>query len=403
MSTSRRNQLSKSIALAAFILLMPTQEVWAQPREETVLHVVTWGETVSSIAAKYGVAIDDIVSANHLAGADMIFAGQTLVIPGVSNISGTNDTGRHIVQLGETLYRISLKYGVSTHALMAANSLTDADRIYAGQTLIIPQETNGITIENSSEPPISGVHIVKSGETLFSISQRYGISVSALQATNDLLNPSQIFVGQHLLLPGASNVSEPGYTPQQTIVTHIVQPGENLSSIATRYGVSLWVIAQSNNISNTSLIYTGQVLSIPSNSALSSTEISGSETGKSIIVDVSEQRTYVYDNGVMQQAFVVSTGLPGQETRRGRFQIQNKIPVGYAATWDLQMPYWLGFYWAGPLQNGFHALPILSNGIRLWEGLLGSPASYGCVILSDADAQWLYEWANIGTPVTVQD
>jgi lipoprotein-anchoring transpeptidase ErfK/SrfK len=119
------------------------------------------------------------------------------------------------------------------------------------------------------------------------------------------------------------------------------------------------------------------------------------------VVDLSDQRTYVYENGALLWTFVVSTGMPGSETWQGNFQIQNKIPVAYAATWDLQMPWWLGFYWAGSLQNGFHALPILSNGVRLWEGLLGQPASYGCVILSEADAQSLYNWAEIGTPVSV--
>lgn len=392
--------------LTVLIVVASPQKALAQPYKEAIIHVVAWGETVSSIAARYGVAISDIVSTNQLTEADAIFVGQRLVIPVIGSLPAENNWSKvHTVQYGETLYRISLKYGVSVQAIMGANALLDANQICAGQTLIIPQGEVGTSFENGdlSGAGVVSTHIVKSSETLSGISQYYGVSMNALQTANGLFNPSLIFVGQRLVIPGAANASNPGYTPAQVTITHVVQPGENLSTIAAHYGVSMWVIAQSNHINNTSLIYPGQVLSIPSSTALSSLDVPVGEPGRSVIVDVSEQRAYVYENGMLLQVFVVSTGLPGQETRRGSFQIQNKIPVAYAATWDLQMPHWLGFYWSGPLQNGFHALPILSNGVRLWEGLLGSPASYGCVILSDVDARWLYEWASIGMPVTVRD
>ncbi|MFN8422950.1 MAG: L,D-transpeptidase [Anaerolineae bacterium] len=54
------------------------------------------------------------------------------------------------------------------------------------------------------------------------------------------------------------------------------------------------------------------------------------------------------------------------------------------------------------LESGIHALPII-NGTTLWGGLLGSPASYGCVVLETADAATLYNWADIGTPVEIHD
>ncbi len=124
---------------------------------------------------------------------------------------------------------------------------------------------------------------------------------------------------------------------------------------------------------------------------------------KEIIVDISEQRTYIYQNGVLINQFIVSTGEPGRDTAPGHYQVLNKIPVAYASTWDLDMPYWLGIYWAGPLQNGFHALPtVRHNGYTLWDGYLGQRVSFGCIILSLADAKTLYNWADIGTPVTIR-
>jgi lipoprotein-anchoring transpeptidase ErfK/SrfK len=122
-----------------------------------------------------------------------------------------------------------------------------------------------------------------------------------------------------------------------------------------------------------------------------------------IIVDVSEQRMYVYQGGNLLWKWVVSTGEPGRDTAIGQFAVQSKIKNAYASTWNLDMPYWLGIYWSGPMENGIHALPIQrATGYKLWDGYLGQRVSYGCVILSDENAQTLFNWAKIGTPVIIQ-
>jgi lipoprotein-anchoring transpeptidase ErfK/SrfK len=123
---------------------------------------------------------------------------------------------------------------------------------------------------------------------------------------------------------------------------------------------------------------------------------------KRIEVDISEQHFYAYENGVLVYSFVCSTGEPGRDTAPGNYQVLDKIPMAYASTWNLKMPYWLGIYWAGTLENGIHALPILSNGQKLWDGYLGQRVSYGCVILSTEAAKTIYDWAEIGTPVIIR-
>jgi lipoprotein-anchoring transpeptidase ErfK/SrfK len=122
---------------------------------------------------------------------------------------------------------------------------------------------------------------------------------------------------------------------------------------------------------------------------------------KYILVDISEQHMYVYDAGALLYSFVASTGI-GNSTRVGSFQVQTKLPNAYASTWNLWMPSWLGIYYSHGLENGIHALPILSNGATLWDGYLGTPVSYGCVVLGTYEAQILYDWAEIGTPVDIQ-
>lgn len=122
---------------------------------------------------------------------------------------------------------------------------------------------------------------------------------------------------------------------------------------------------------------------------------------KYILVDISEQHMYVYDGDALTYSFVASTGM-NNATRVGTFAVQSKIPNAYGSTWNIWMPSWLGIYWSGGLENGIHALPILPNGATLWEGYLGRPVSYGCVVLGTYEAQVLYDWAEIGTPVEIQ-
>ncbi len=127
----------------------------------------------------------------------------------------------------------------------------------------------------------------------------------------------------------------------------------------------------------------------------------GNGGNKYILVDISEQHMYVYEGDLLVYSFVSSTGM-NNATRVGSFSVLDKIPNAYGATWDIWMPNWLGIYWAGSLENGIHALPLLSNGATLWSGYLGIPISYGCVVLGSYESQLLYDWADVGTPVDIQ-
>ncbi|MGQ9598817.1 MAG: L,D-transpeptidase family protein [Anaerolineae bacterium] len=122
---------------------------------------------------------------------------------------------------------------------------------------------------------------------------------------------------------------------------------------------------------------------------------------KRIEIDISTQRFYAYEEGQLVYEFSTSTGLPGQDTATGRFHVLDKMPMAYSSIWNLKMPYWLGIYYVGNIENGIHALPIRSDGTVMWAGLLGQRASYGCVILSTEAAKIIYEWADIGTPVDI--
>jgi len=110
----------------------------------------------------------------------------------------------HVVQPGENLFRIGLRYGVTVDALVRANALGNANYVWVGQRLIIP-------LGNASDPgsPSSRIHVVRRGENLYRIALKYGLSYHTLAAANGIVNPNHVYVGQRLRIPGGGSSPAP--------------------------------------------------------------------------------------------------------------------------------------------------------------------------------------------------
>jgi len=294
----------------------------------------------------------------------------------------------HVVQRGENLFRIALRYGVTVNALAAANGLSDASRIYAGQRLVIP--TGGSTGAPSSS---SGVHIVRRGENLFRIALRYGMTVQALAVANGIVNSHRVYTGQRLVIPGHGTVPSPPAQPVPSGRTYVVRRGDTLSAIALRYGVSTWALARANSIRNPSFIYVGQVLRIPSGGSPAPPSPSPAPTGgRWIDVNLSVQRLTAYVGSTPVRSTLVSTGLPRTPTPTGRYRIY----VKYVSTlmsgpgyYLPNVPYTMYFYRGYGLHGTY------------WHSNFGHPMSHGCINLPTPEAQWLFNWASVGMLVNI--
>ena len=165
----------------------------------------------------------------------------------------------HKVRKGETLSYLAKKYRVPLSVIMETNSLTKKHFLRIGQRLMIPSQNGSLSQPRLSDSEKKKVtfYTVKKGETLSQIASKFGTTVNQIKKLNGLKNPHHIKKGQRLKIP-ATNAVEEG-----VFVEHKVKRGENLSYLATKYGVSVSAIMEANHLTNKHRIKTGQYLLIP--------------------------------------------------------------------------------------------------------------------------------------------
>ena len=181
------------------------------PLPETTVHIVQRGETLFSIARQYGLTMDAITHANGISDPRRIYAGQRLAIPGGQVDVSVEETAPYVVQAGDALASIARRYNTTWQTLAQVNGLLSPNVIHAGQVIRVP---------TSDVPASEGIfYVVRSDDTLLRIALRYGISPWTLMAVSHIANPTLIYPGQELMVPGEG----PGLLPEPFVFVE-VQP-----------------------------------------------------------------------------------------------------------------------------------------------------------------------------------
>jgi LysM repeat protein len=233
----RLSRLALSVLFAVAMLGAPA--LLRAQDDPPATHTVRVGETLSEIAAAYGVTTAELMALNNITNPNQIRIGQELVLPDSAIRIGrpTIAVPTHTVGAGETLSQIARQYDLSLARLMYLNGISDADAIYVGQILRLPvavataeatpdaAETLAAepspTVEEPTptvaaaatpipdetptpdEEPRPSTHLVRAGETLSEIAQQYGVSLQQLMVINGIQNADAIYSGQQLRIPGA--------------------------------------------------------------------------------------------------------------------------------------------------------------------------------------------------------
>ena len=388
-------------------------------RAAELTHIVQPGETLSKIAQRYDIDLQELKSLNGIANAHVIYPWQELAIPDLSSTADATvsaDPIIHLVRRGEVLGQIAQHYDVTLQAVKTLNGL-ESSIIYPGQKLEIPHGSPAAD-ENSASSDTEATsritHIVQRGEVLGTIADRYGVTIADLMRVNGLVNPHRIDFGQELHIWVSDSAAaalglmpDTAAAPAEDRQEYIVRPGEYLSQIGYKLGISWVALAELNGLTNAHAIYPGMTLIIPSSSDLEAYEDGalnyhnfdenhpGAQVGigRELVVVLNTQMAYAYEDGILQRRALVSTGLPATPTVRGDFAVQRKYRTTTMSGPDyhLENVEWVMYFYSG---YGFHG--------TWWHNNFGQPMSHGCVNMTNADARWFYEFADIGTPVHVR-
>ena len=203
-------------------------------------HTVVSGDTLSSIARRYSITVAELRRLNNLT-TDTLRIGQRLR---VRESSTTPDSNTYIVQIGDTLWSISNRFNIPVVEIRRLNNLT-SDTLRIGQSLILREEGQHT------------IYIVASGDSLWSIANRFNTTVNELISLNNLTT-NVLRVGQQLRIPG-TNTSSPIIGEYDT---YIVVSGDTLWSIANRYNIDINELRRINNLTTDTLTI-GQRLRVP--------------------------------------------------------------------------------------------------------------------------------------------
>ena len=500
-------------------LMVPTTQPTAAPGQ----HRVQPGETLSEIAKRYGVTLEQLMAVNGITAPDSVYSGQLLEITApplateipataaatVTVAPSTDLPDTYTVAPGDTLSVIARRFDLDLDALRAINGIGDADNILVGQTLRLvaesmateatepaaqetltdaaptdaqdadasdeatataPVSTVEPPIERSGNPlgslnrtyqirtgdtlslialrtgvdaeslrrlngfdslnaalgagqqlllPATGDELrprtpareyeVKPGETLSRIAADHDISLGALLQANRIADPNAVYPGQMLLIPSASedaaaNGQRLQIGPARSgYFYYTVQPGDTMSEIAKNLNTTMLAIQAYNNLPNAETVYNGMELKIPYGPPpLNLAQPPSPTSGTRFVVSLSRQQCWVYQGDRILHAWPCSTGAGERRTKPGNYAVQSKILNAKSNIWKLDMPYWLGIYDVGPYENGIHGLPVAwKTGKKIWSGLIGQPATFGCAMLDDEEASTLFRLAFLGMPVHV--
>ena len=229
-------KLIRMLYLATTLFVAPFGMMMAQSTTGHFMHTVTKGQSLYSISNMYNVPIDDIVKMNP-GSEGGIKAGQALKIP---QSNAENQVVFHTIQPGETLYKLSVKHGVSVERICRANPGLSAKNFRIGQVIAIPpqiketspeinaQVTQPVQVQAEQKqeplkPKCRDMHKIKRKETVYSICKMYGITAEELIAANPEIKDKKLKKGKYLCIP----------YPQQTVVKEQETPTPHEDSTLT--------------------------------------------------------------------------------------------------------------------------------------------------------------------------
>lgn len=212
------------------------------------LYTIQGGDTYYLLAQRYNTTVTAIAQANPGADPNNLRVGQVICIPQAPPSPSCSNGFLYTVQPGDTFFLLAQRFGVTVAAIEQANPGVNPNSLQIGQTLCIPQGGTGAC---------SGFHYtVQPGDTYYHLAQRFGVTVAAIEQANPGVNPNSLQIGQIICIPRGAAPVCPGFH-------YTVQPGDTFYSLAQRFGTTVAAIERANPGVNPSNLQVGQSICIP--------------------------------------------------------------------------------------------------------------------------------------------
>ena len=216
------------------------------------VYTIKSGDTLFSLANRYGVTVEAIIAANPNINPDALQIGQQICIPPRTGPAPCPGGTLYTIKAGDTYFSLANRFGVTVEALTAANPGVDPNALVVGQQICIPPRTVPVPC------PGGTLYTIKAGDTYFSLANRFGVTVQALVAANPGVDPNALVVGQQICIPPRTG---PVPCPGGTLYT--IKAGDTYFSLASRFGITVEALVAANPGVDPNALRVGQQICIP--------------------------------------------------------------------------------------------------------------------------------------------
>ncbi len=184
------------ISVVLALLVLAVAPAAAQPGATT--YTVRPGDSLTALAQRYGITLEQLAAANNLTVTTRLIVGQQLVIPVAAPQPGALGTYR--VQPGDTLSSIAVRFRTTVQNLVALNGIANINRVFVGQVLVVPTVPVQLPqpVPPTHPPQVGTFYHVRYGDTLLRIAARFGVSPWSIAELNGIYNLNRIYAGQVL-------------------------------------------------------------------------------------------------------------------------------------------------------------------------------------------------------------
>src|SRR5690554_3399670 len=218
--------------------------------KENAQYVAKQGESLYLIARKLGYSVSDLAQVNpNIKDTTVPIQGEAVQLP--ASRQGLCPNGfLYTIRAGDTFFTLAQRFGTTVQAIQQANPGVNPNNLQIGQVICIPQD-------GAPSCPNGFLYTIRAGDTFFTLAQRFGTTVQAIQQANPGVNPNNLQIGQQICIPRDGAPSCPnGFL-------YTIRAGDTFFTLAQRFGTTVQAIQQANPGVNPNNLQIGQQICIP--------------------------------------------------------------------------------------------------------------------------------------------